>query len=311
MKKFWLALSVLLAVFLFGCGGPDIKKEVQTLNQKYSAELTDKMFLEEAKKAKDAKDWSEELAKVANESKLKFEANAKNIEAEKVSKNVDSYKNALKERNILYAHFFDLGEQQVRLKLANKPDSEIEKLVKQAEEFWDKIKQNYYEIENEYSKIMTGKPASVMGVNGVNYLAYTASNVDMAVIEGRWQTDAVGSNPYLQKKPLGMFIIIKVFVKNNQKDAITVDSNSFKLVDDQNREFSASHEALLALQAEKGESKGFLTQLNPGMGTDFTFVYDVPMELNQYNTKLVARGGFAGKKIALPISPIKITQVKQ
>lgn len=108
------------------------------------------------------------------------------------------------------------------------------------------------------------------------------------------------------------YFCFEVFVKNNQKDAITVDGNSFKLVDNQKREFSTSHEAELALRADKGDSaKGFLTQLNPGMGIDFTFVFDVPEEINRYNTNLVARGGFAGDKVVLHSFPVKVKQIKQ
>ena len=304
-------LLVLLMVFLVGCGGPDVKKEAQSLKQKYE-EQTELTFLEVTKRVHTVKDWSEDLIKFSNEGKQKFEANIKSIEAEKVSKNVEPYKNVLKERNSLYVKLLDLASRQVRLKLDNKPKSEIKDLAKQAEEVNSLLEQNIYDIENEYSKVMTGKPATVMGVNGTNYLAYTASNVDIAVIKARWQKDPIGSNPYLQKKPLGKFIIIEVFVKNNQKDAITVDGNSFKLVDNQKREFSTSHEAEIALRADKGDSsKGFLTQLNPGMGTDFTFVFDVPEEINRYNTNLVARGGFAGNKVVLHSFPVKVKQIKQ
>lgn len=317
MKKILSLFLVLFAVLIAGCGGggsgsgSNAKKEVQSLKQKY-AEQTELLFLEQTKVAHTVKDWSQDLVKISDEAKQKFEANIKSIDNEKVSKQAEPYKNALKERNSLYVKLFDLAGKQVRSKLDNKPNSEIKELGKQADEVDSLLEQSTYDIENEYSKIVVGKPATVMGVNGVNYLAFTASNVDMAVIKARWQKDAIGSNPYLQKKPLGKFIIIDVFIKNNQKDAITVNGSSFKLVDNQKREFSTSHEAELALRADKGDSaKGFLTQLNPGMGTDFTFVFDVPDEINRYNTKLVARGGFAGDKVELFSFPVKVKQIKQ
>ena len=52
---------------------------------------------------------------------------------------------------------------------------------------------------------------------------------------------------------------------------------------------------------EKGDTKGFLTKLNPGMGTTFTFVYDVPGNLDINTANLEARGGFVGSKIVIPL----------
>lgn len=143
-------------------------------------------------------------------------------------------------------------------------------------------------------------PTKVLGINGVNYIAYNASNVDIAITNVS-TANTIGTNPYLTKKAMGKFILVDVFVNNNQKDAITVDSNSFKIVDNQKREFSHSIEGETALQMEKGNTKGFLTQLNPGMGTTFTFVYDVPGNLDINTAILEARGGFAGSKVAIPL----------
>ena len=111
--------------------------------------------------------------------------------------------------------------------------------------------------------------------------------------------------PYLKKKAMGKFIIVDVFVNNNQKDAITVDSNSFKIIDNQKREFSHSIEGETALRMEKrsgGDStKGFLTKLNPGMGTTFSFVFDVPGNIDPNTSSLQATGGFAGSKVLMPL----------
>lgn len=140
----------------------------------------------------------------------------------------------------------------------------------------------------------------VLGINGVNYLAYNSSDVDIAITNLR-TAETIGTNPYLKKKALGKFILVDVFINNNQKDAITVDSNSFKILDSQKREYSQSVEGETALQMEKGDTKGFLTKLNPGMGTTFTFVYDVPGNLDINAANLEARGGFVGSKIVIPL----------
>ena len=143
-------------------------------------------------------------------------------------------------------------------------------------------------------------PTKLLGINGVNYIAYTSSDVDIAITNVSTAA-TIGSNPYLKKKAMGKFVLVDVFVNNNQKDAITVDSNSFKIIDNQKREFSHSIEGETALQMEKGDHKGFLTKMNPGMGTTFTFVFDVPGNIDLNTSSLEARGGFAGSKIVIPL----------
>ncbi|MBQ8700519.1 MAG: DUF4352 domain-containing protein [Acidaminococcaceae bacterium] len=143
-------------------------------------------------------------------------------------------------------------------------------------------------------------PTKVLGINGVNYIAYNSSDVDIA-ITNLTTAKSIGSNPYFKKKAMGKFVLVDVFINNNQKDAITVDSSSFKILDNQKREFSKSVEGETALQMEKGDNKGFLTQLNPGMNTTFTFVYDVPENLDLNTANLEARGGFGGSKVVIPL----------
>ena len=311
MKKFFTFLLVLLSFFLVSCGGgePDGKKEVQIMHEKY-LNTYNQAFLE-SRGEKKSKDWSLEIVERAEKCKGKLEVAFKNLENEKVPKKAEPYKASLKQYYGNTIAMLDSASKEIRYKLDNKPANEQKEVRKKAQDALDNTEQYFYELENEYSKVVNGKPATVMGVYDVNYLAYTVSNVDIAVIDMKTEKGAVGSNPYLQKKPIGEFWIFKVFVKNNQKDAITVDTHSFKLVDNKKREFSVSKEAELALRADSNDTKGFLTQLNPGMGTDFTVIFDVPHDLNYNNTKLVAQGGFTGKAVTMPIYPIKVKQVKQ
>ena len=305
---------VTLTFCFVGCGGSsgggNEKKEVQALHAKYLNAL-DQVFIE-MQNEPDHKDWSKEFVQSIHKYTIKFKTISDNIEQEKISKKAESYKTALKKYCLNIYTFFDLAEKQIIYDLEKKPQKDIDEIGNQAEQEMKNVSQNFYELENEYSKVVYGKPATVMGVNGVNYLTYTASNVDIAVIDVKNHTKAIGDNPYYQQKPIGKFLIVKVFIKNNQKDAITVDSNSFKIVDKENREYSVSTHGQTAYRMGKEDStKGFLTQLNPNMGTDFTFVFDVPHEINQYNSKLQATGGFKGKKVIMPLKPIKIITVKQ
>ena len=104
---------------------------------------------------------------------------------------------------------------------------------------------------------------------------------------------------YTNEAAQGIFKIVKVSITNNQKDAITVDANSFKLVDDQDREFTYSTSAQTAMDMETGNLDFFLKQLNPGLTQEGTIVFDVPADAKGF--KLKARGGFTGKEITLKV----------
>ncbi|MEC0228714.1 DUF4352 domain-containing protein [Paenibacillus alba] len=72
-----------------------------------------------------------------------------------------------------------------------------------------------------------------------------------------------------------IFKVIELRVENNQKDAVTLDSNSFILIDDQNREFSGSSESLMALGVDK---TFILKELNPGLSATGLIAFDVPKD---------------------------------
>ena len=142
------------------------------------------------------------------------------------------------------------------------------------------------------------EPAFTIDVEGIGKIkGGISSNVGIAVADVQTPNSIGGK--YHQVTPQGKFVVVKIAVSNGQKDAITVDSNSFKLVDDQNREFSVSTEASTAIQMQNGDAKGFLTKMNPGIASMFTFPFDVPQ--NVQGLKLKAKGGFAGKEIDLPL----------
>ena len=134
--------------------------------------------------------------------------------------------------------------------------------------------------------------------------SYIGSSVN---INQRWKQHRTNlkcgrhDNPYMQKKPQGKFVVVSVVVSNEQKDAVTVDASSFKLVDKDGREYSYSTEGQMAIQVGNGDAKGFLTSLNPGITTNFEIPYDVPKKLELSNITMKARGGMTGKEITLPL----------
>jgi hypothetical protein len=121
------------------------------------------------------------------------------------------------------------------------------------------------------------------------------------VVEGFESKDQVGDNQFSKKQAQGVFKIVKVTLTNNQKDAITIDANSFKLIDDQKREFSYSSEAQFALESSVGDKKEsfLLKKMNPGLSATGYVVFDVPKDAK--NFVLEAKGGFTGKKIQLKV----------
>ena len=121
------------------------------------------------------------------------------------------------------------------------------------------------------------------------------------VVEGLETQNEVGDNQFSKKTAQGVFKVVKVTLTNNQKDAITIDSNSFKLIDDKGREFSYSSEGQIAIETSTNSQQEsfFLKQLNPGLSITGNVVFDVPKDATGF--KLQARGGFTGKKIELKV----------
>ncbi|MGH0678702.1 DUF4352 domain-containing protein [Bacillus luti] len=125
-----------------------------------------------------------------------------------------------------------------------------------------------------------------------------SSNVKIAV--GSVETlESVGTE-HINEKAQGVFKVVELTLTNNQKDAITLSSNSFKLVDNQDREFSPNSAAQIKLNvANGGNSKFLLEKLNPGLSQTGKIVFDVPKDVQ--GLVLKARGGLTGKEIKLKV----------
>lgn len=112
--------------------------------------------------------------------------------------------------------------------------------------------------------------------------------------------DSVGDNQFSIAKPQGVFKLVGLNITNNQKDAITITSANFKLIDDQGREFSDSSEAGMAFAVSSNKVESFsFKQLNPGMSIDGVIAFDVPKDAKGF--KLKASGGMTGKPITLKV----------
>ena len=133
------------------------------------------------------------------------------------------------------------------------------------------------------------KPLSNQGVS---------SDVTIKVTGVEAKTEV--GNEYSKEKAQGVFKIVSVAITNNQKDAITLDANSFKLVDDQGREFSYSTNGQTALSmTDDTVADFFLKQLNPGLTQNGKIVFDIPADAK--GLVLKARGGMTGDEIKLKV----------
>lgn len=293
MKKLLLILLSLFTLLIFtGCGGPSPKEEAKQFNETYYVQGLKKGLVAELNKTmNDAitkHGDSEEAFKAVIASGLpqKFKDSIEKIKQAKIeNKEVEPLKNKLVKIEETYIELLDIVEKND----VNNVDQALKNRDKSA-----------FDYLNEYSKITTGKGLPVFNTPIGQLYAEEASNV-LFTVTGVSEAKTVGSG-YFQESAQGKFVIVKVMVSNNQKDAITVDSNSFNLIDNQGRQFSTSVEGMTAVQISENHTKGFLTKLNPGMVIDSTFVYDVPTNLKISDFELEARGGMTGDKVKMPLA---------
>lgn len=126
------------------------------------------------------------------------------------------------------------------------------------------------------------------------------SNVGVAIYKIE-QVPSLGQNRFAHTEAQGKFIVISMVVSNGQKDAITVNANSFKLKDEEGREYSYSHEGQMAIDVDDKDQKAMLRKVNPGITISITVPYDVPQDADISKMYLEAHGGMTGSPIKLPL----------
>ena len=291
MKKlFAVLLMFICCISLFGCGVSP-KEEAEKFHEKYYKQEMKAFFQEHEKIAKESYSkygntqagdkafianfhYADKLNNIINK------VNNEKFENQEIIPLKDYFINILTETN----KFYDILASNDK---ANYNSSQRD-VLKAA-----------FKYNNEYSKITTGKGIPVMNTNIGQLYAYTASDVAFAITDIR-TAKRVG-NEYFSKEAQGKFILVKIMSFNNQKDAVTIDSNLFKLINKNNQEYSASNEGMTALQLSNGNADGFLQQVNPGMGIEVVYVFDVPANTAPKDYKLQARGGMTGDKVDIPL----------
>lgn len=106
-----------------------------------------------------------------------------------------------------------------------------------------------------------------------------------------WWSRRLNQNEFLDQRPDSMFLFVELTAKNNDKEARTIPP--FKLIDENGAEYEASSKAW----AVEGAIQ-MLHNLNPGVSTQGTAVFDVPTN-HQYKLKL--SGGYWSPDSALVV----------
>lgn len=324
LKKFiTFFLAVVLVLSINACGN-NSKESISTMDSKMSSMYLDgKKVSDQVRKyygnGRDA-EKNKQAAKMLDDELKIISTTKAEIEKIKGSKDADSYKKlcldeiaSFDELEKFFQHSLTQPAFTYNDDPATHPDL-IEMLTKNhqltsanakarfaREEFKDKLngKTKAYKtkIKSRYPEALI-KAANLP--KEIEIAGKYSSNVGIAITSIK-TTDKVASGEYLDPvKPVGKFIIVGLRVRNEQKDAITVDAASFKLLDKAGHEFSHSDEAMTALMFTK-ENKGFLTSLNPLMQIDFEAVFDIPKELNIKDLSLEGHGGFMGDKFVMPL----------
>lgn len=94
-------------------------------------------------------------------------------------------------------------------------------------------------------------------------------------------------------KASGKFVIMKVSIKNGQKESLTINSDYFKIKtkDGTTYDPTTDSDVMMVVSPDK---QFFLEQINPGIKKNGTIVFDVPKDLKLSKSYLKAQTGFWG-----------------
>lgn len=291
MKKILLTILALLALLMAGCGGPTPKEEAEQINSKYFVDGFKNGIVAEADKT-----FNEILKKYGNSP----EADTAFMQTDIPKKTVD-FTNSVKNIEVKNKEVAPLKEKlyavvnnynSIFVAMQKGDGAQVQACIKASAKLG-------FDYKNELAKLTTGKGLPVMNTAKGQLYAYSASDVIFAISE--ISTPATLGNSFISERPQGKFVVLKIIAYNNQKDAVTIDSNCFKLVDKEKHEFSTSVPGMTAIQMSGGHAKGFLSQVNPTMSLEAEYVFDVPVNAKLSDFTLQARGGMTGDKVNIPV----------
>lgn len=100
-------------------------------------------------------------------------------------------------------------------------------------------------------------------------------------------------NEVFNKTADGIYLLIKLTLKNIDKKAHSVDNSIYKLIDTSGTEYESSSDGSTAIELSGGKTL-FLKQCQPNIQTQGYLVFEVPSKENIYHLK-VSGGFWSGK----------------
>lgn len=94
-------------------------------------------------------------------------------------------------------------------------------------------------------------------------------------------------------KTEGQFVVIDLEAFNHDKKARMVDSNMFKIKDDQGREFEPTSDSDVMMVVE-GAMDFFLKDINPGLSKKGKLVFELPKDAASYSLEVSSGFGWSG-----------------
>ncbi|MBD8069379.1 DUF4352 domain-containing protein [Bacillus sp. PS06] len=115
-------------------------------------------------------------------------------------------------------------------------------------------------------------------------------------VNGIEETSEINSgNEFIENATTsGKFIIADITVENGKKEALTINSNYFKLVSADDVEYEATTDGTVMMAMGDAMNDFFLTQVNPGLSKGGKVVFEVPADLNIAEARLHCQTGAFG-----------------
>lgn len=145
--------------------------------------------------------------------------------------------------------------------------------------------------DKEEEKKEEEKPVETLYTVGdlveVGNLSYNVLNVEST-------NEIASDNQFIESaKTNGQFIIIEIEAFNNDKETRMVDSNMFKMADDQGREFEPTSD-IDVMMALDGAMDFFLQDINPGLSKTGKLVFELPADATSYSLEVSSGFGWSG-----------------
>lgn len=135
--------------------------------------------------------------------------------------------------------------------------------------------------EAQPSEIVLGKIGDTVNVGNFDY------RVDAITF-----SKTIG-NDYFKKTADGIYLALKITIKNKDREAHTLDNSLFRLTDSNNFEYESSNDGTAAIEMA-GLNSLFLKQCQPHIETSGILVFEVPSRKGGYHLK-VSGGFWSGK----------------